>query len=102
MGGAALTTGLELAAAHGLSRADLDESYLVIEDGRGFIKSDAGLVVAQHLKAPWSWLSVLRMVPRPLRDGAYAMIARRRYRWFGHKPQCFQPPPGMSDRFVDR
>ncbi len=100
--GAWSVTGLGLAAEHGLSRADLNETYLVIENGRGFIKSEAGLVVARHLRVPWSWLGVLRLVPRPIRDGAYSIIARQRYRWFGRKPQCFLPPPGMTDRFVDR
>ncbi len=99
--GAWSQTGLDLAAEHGLTRADLDETYLVVENGRGFTKSDAGIVVARHLKAPWSWLGLLRVVPHPLRDAVYSMIARRRYRWFGHKPKCFLPPPGMADRFID-
>lgn len=94
-------TGQRIAAEHGLSPADLDETYLVVEDGRGFTKSDAGLVVVRHLKAPWSWLAALRIVPKPFRDAVYTMIARRRYRWFGHKPKCFHPPAGMSDRFID-
>ena len=95
-------TGLRLAAEHGLTRDDLGETYLVIDRDRGFTKSEAGLVVARHLKAPWSWLRVLRILPRSLRDSAYTFVARRRYRWFGHKPQCFLPPPEMADRFVDR
>lgn len=99
--GAWSATGLSLAAEHGLTRADLDETYLVVENGRGFTKSDAGIVVARHLKAPWSWLGLLHVVPRPLRDAVYSMIARRRYRWFGHKSKCFLPPPGMAHRFID-
>jgi predicted DCC family thiol-disulfide oxidoreductase YuxK len=100
--GAWSATGLSLAAEHGLSRADLNETYLVIENGRGFTKSDAGLVVARHLKVPWSWLGLFRIVPRAMRDGVYSMIARRRYRWLGQKTHCFLPPPGMADRYVDR
>jgi predicted DCC family thiol-disulfide oxidoreductase YuxK len=100
--GAWSATGLRLAAEHGLTPADLDETYLVIENGQGFTRSDASLVVTRKLRAPWSWLGALRLIPRPLRDGIYTMVARRRYRWFGHKPQCFIPPPGMADRFVDR
>ncbi len=99
--GAWSETGLRLAAEHGLSPADLDETFLLIENGRGFCKSDAGLIVARHLKAPWSWLAALRVMPRPVRDALYSTIARRRYRWFGHKPQCFRPPSGMADRFVN-
>jgi predicted DCC family thiol-disulfide oxidoreductase YuxK len=99
--GAWSKTGLNLAAAHGLSRADLNETYLVIENGRSFTKSDAGIVLARHLKAPWSWLGALRIIPTPLRDACYTFIARRRYRWFGHEPSCFRPAAGMAHRFVD-
>ncbi len=99
--GAWSETGLRLAAEHGLSRADLNETYLVIEDGRGFTKSDAGIVLARHLKAPWSWLGALRVVPKPLRDAGYTFIARRRYRWFGHERKCFRPPAGTADRIID-
>ena len=95
-------TGLRLAAEHDLTRADLNETFLVVEDGRGFTKSDAAFVVARRLKAPWSWLGALRFVPRLLRDAVYGAVARRRYRWFGHKAQCFLPPAAMKDRFVDR
>ncbi|MEQ1694683.1 MAG: DCC1-like thiol-disulfide oxidoreductase family protein [Hyphomicrobiaceae bacterium] len=99
--GAWSDTGLRLAADHGLSRTDLDETYLVIENGHSFTKSDAGLVVVRHLNAPWSWLGILRIIPKPLRDALYTLIARRRYRWFGHKSQCFRPPMEAVDRFVD-
>jgi predicted DCC family thiol-disulfide oxidoreductase YuxK len=94
--------GLAVAAKHGLSKADLHETYLVVENGQAYTKSDAGLVVLRHLRPPWSWLTVMKIVPRPLRDGVYTLIARRRYRWFGHKIQCFVPPPGTADRFIDR
>ena len=95
------TTGLRLAAEHGLTGADLQDTYLVIENGQASTKSDAGLVIARHLKVPWRWLSVLGIVPKPLRDAAYTFIARRRYRWFGQRPQCFLPPAGMNNRFID-
>jgi predicted DCC family thiol-disulfide oxidoreductase YuxK len=93
-------TGLALAAAHGLSRGDLDETYLVVENGTGHTKSAAGLVVLRHLRPPWRWLGIMRLVPRAIRDAVYDVIARRRYRWFGHQPLCFVAPPGMADRFI--
>jgi predicted DCC family thiol-disulfide oxidoreductase YuxK len=91
--------GLEIAAAHGLSRANLNETFIVVENGKGYIKSEAGFIILRHLRAPWSWLVILRIVPRFIRDALYTVIARRRYRWFGHREQCFLPPPGMAGRF---
>jgi predicted DCC family thiol-disulfide oxidoreductase YuxK len=40
------------------------------------------------------------VVPRRMRDAVYGLIARRRYRWFGRRDQCFVPASHMRDRFV--
>ncbi len=93
--------GLETAAQHGLSKQDLHKTYLVVVDGQGLTQSDAGLAIVRSLRFPWSALAVLRFVPRPVRDAVYRMVARNRYRWFGHKPACFVPPAASRHRFVD-
>ncbi len=90
-----------LAARHGFSLADLDETFLVIEDGVAHARSEAALRVAAHLKAPWRWLVLARIVPRPLRDWAYSFLARRRYRLFGKMESCFMPSPALRTRFVE-
>jgi predicted DCC family thiol-disulfide oxidoreductase YuxK len=41
------------------------------------------------------------IVPRPLRDAIYDLVARRRYRWFGRRETCMVPGPGIRDRFLD-
>jgi predicted DCC family thiol-disulfide oxidoreductase YuxK len=94
--------GLKLAAKHGLSQRDLDGTYLFIDEGRGLLRSDAGLALLARMRAPWHYLSWLRVVPRPLRDYVYNVVARNRYRWFGRADRCFVPPPGMAHRFIDR
>ncbi len=94
------TLGLGIAAEHGLSRASLNETFLFVENGKGYIKSEAGLILVRHLRRPWCWLAVLRIVPRFIRDACYTVIAHRRYRWFGHSASCFVPLPEMSGRFI--
>ena len=42
----------------------------------------------------------LVLVPRPLRDWAYARIARNRYRWFGRRDSCMVPIPELQQRFL--
>lgn len=93
--------GLAIAAQHGLDEAALQQTYLVADQGRALTRSDAGLALLRHLRLPWRWLIVLRVVPRPLRDRIYSLVARNRYRWFGRVEHCFVPPPGMRSRFVD-
>ena len=92
--------GLELAARHGFTKSDLNETFLVIVEGRALAKSDAGIAILRSLKAPWRWLAVLRLVPRGLRDAAYSSVARRRYRWFGRRKDCVVVPRGERHRFL--
>ena len=92
--------GRTLAAEYGFDVRDLDETYLVLTDGRALMKSDATLAILAILEAPWSWTTALRAVPRGLRDWAYDRMARNRYRWFGRADQCFRPPDEHRARFV--
>ena len=93
--------GLRLAAEHGYDRADLNDSYLVITDEGAYVRSDAGFIILRHLKAPFRWLAILKILPRAWRDAFYDLIARNRYDWFGRKEQCFLPPPEQRHRFID-
>ncbi|MBL0928319.1 MAG: DUF393 domain-containing protein [Phycisphaerales bacterium] len=77
------------------------DSMVVIAQGRALERSDAALAVARGLPWPWRWLAVLGLLPRPVRDGAYRFIARRRYRWFGRRPACMVPTPGARARFLE-
>jgi len=72
----------------------------LIDDDGVHTKSDAALRIAARLGWPWSWLPVLRLVPRGLRDAVYDLIARHRYRWFGQADACRLPGPGDRDRFL--
>ena len=94
-------SGLAMAAEHGLSPMELDRTYLVVKDGVGHVRSDAGLVILDYLRMPWRMLRLLRFCPRFLRDGVYSVVARNRYALFGNKSQCFVPPPDAVQRFID-
>jgi predicted DCC family thiol-disulfide oxidoreductase YuxK len=45
---------------------------------------------------------VVRIVPRSIRDYAYDVVARNRYRWFGRHDACIVPTPELRKRFLDR
>ena len=67
---------------------------------RRIFKSDAALTVLCDLPG-WSWMRVLRAVPKPLRDGVYSLVARTRYRIFGKYEECFVPAAEMRARVME-
>ena len=89
--------GAGLAVEHGL---DGIESVVVIEGERAFVRSDAVLRLTHHLGRPWSVLGAAGVVPRPLRDVAYGVLARSRYRIFGRRAECMVPTPELRARFL--
>ncbi|HLJ11511.1 MAG TPA: DCC1-like thiol-disulfide oxidoreductase family protein [Planctomycetaceae bacterium] len=80
--------------------ANLDS--LAFADGDGVHrKSEAVWRIFRRLGGVWPALGlVLRVIPRPIRDGGYDFIARRRYRWFGKKETCRVPTPEERERFL--
>ncbi len=77
-----------------------DESVLLIQDGRPFVRSDVAIKVGQGLGGLWRAAVVLRLLPKGLRDRAYDALARRRFRLFGRREVCFRPEPGWTARFL--
>jgi predicted DCC family thiol-disulfide oxidoreductase YuxK len=49
----------------------------------------------------WSWVHVLRTLPKPLRDAIYNLVARNRYRIFGKYEACFVPDAEMRARVIE-
>jgi predicted DCC family thiol-disulfide oxidoreductase YuxK len=76
------------------------DSLVLIEGGRGHVRSAAALRVTHWLRAPWRWLGLFVLVPRPLRDLVYRWIVRNRYRWFGRTETCRIPTPALRARFL--
>jgi predicted DCC family thiol-disulfide oxidoreductase YuxK len=87
-------------AQHGLRAEDLD-TVVLVDDGRAYTRSTAVLKLLARLPAPWSWLSLFLVVPRPLRDLVYRFVARNRLRWFGIREACRVPTPELRARFLD-
>ena len=63
-------------------------------------RSDAVLQIFTRLGFPWRLVSWLVVIPRPLRDGAYAWVARNRHRLLGRRDRCRLAGTEDSDRFL--
>ena len=64
------------------------DTVVLVEGGGVFTRLTAAVRIAARLDSPWSLLALLRVVPRPLRDWAYEVVARHRVRWFGRADVC--------------
>ena len=68
---------------------------------RFFTRSDAALFVASQLGWPWRAAVMARCLPKAIRNYAYDVVARTRYRVFGRYDECVMPTPEFRDRFID-
>lgn len=91
--------GASLYRRAGIDPAD-PETIIIVEGDRILRDSDAVLAIYHGLGWPWRALSLLRLVPRALRDPAYRLIARNRYRLFGRRDTCWLPTPEQRDRIL--
>jgi predicted DCC family thiol-disulfide oxidoreductase YuxK len=90
--------GQELLKKHQV-RDDVD-SMILIENEKVYYKSAAALRISRHLRGAWKLLYVFIIVPAPIRNIVYDLIARNRYKWFGQKDSCMLPPPNVRKRFL--
>jgi predicted DCC family thiol-disulfide oxidoreductase YuxK len=76
-------------------------SVILIEEKAIYTESDAVLHILARLGPPWSWMALLRIIPRRFRDACYRFIVRHRYQWFGRTEVCQVPSADISSRFLD-
>ncbi|MCO5285378.1 MAG: DCC1-like thiol-disulfide oxidoreductase family protein [Chitinophagaceae bacterium] len=76
------------------------KTIILIEDGRIYKRSTAALRVARRLPGFWPAFYGLIIIPAPLRDYMYNIVARNRYRWFGKKQECMIPTPELKAKFL--
>lgn len=74
------------------ARARLPSSYLerlgtvILEsDGKFYVRSTAALKIVSRLGGVYVYVNLFRLIPRPLRDAVYRIIAKKRYLWFGRR-----------------
>ena len=79
----------------------IPDSIVLYEQGKFFARSTAALRVARKLTGGWPLLYVFMIIPTPIRDWVYNLIAKNRYKWFGRSESCWMPKPEWKERFRD-
>lgn len=93
-------TGKQLLRRCGMNPEDID-SLVVVEGNRCFRKGDAALEIAGKLGGLWPMTSILRVLPRRIRDRSYDLIARNRNRILRKEQSCMLPGPELRRRILD-
>ena len=91
--------GQDLLKKYNLPTENFD-SFVLIRNNKCYQKSTAALQVCRGLGGLWKILYLLIVIPRPLRDRFYNLVAKNRYKWFGKKDQCMIPSPEVRKRFL--
>jgi predicted DCC family thiol-disulfide oxidoreductase YuxK len=91
--------GRALLEKHGTSR-EATRSLILIENDEISLRSTAVLKIARRMTAPWRWASVFLLVPRPIRDAVYRVVAAIRHRIAGQSNACEIPPPEIRARLI--
>ncbi len=93
-------SGQSLLKQFGLPTNDFD-SFVFINGNNYFLKSSAGLHVLKELGGVWKVFYIFIIIPRPLRDFIYNIIAKTRYKIFGKRDTCMIPTPELKQRFLE-
>lgn len=97
-------TAARVLARHGIDAADLDTFHLVLDVGwpteRVVSRGRGAAVALRRLPGAWRALgTLLGLIPRPLLDVGYRLVARVRYRVWGKADQCVLASPQERAKF---
>ena len=92
-------TGMQWLAKFGLPVEGAD-SFVLVQRNRVYLRSSAVLRVLKEIGGIWKLFYVFMIIPKPIRDFFYNLVARSRYRIFGKQEFCMVPTPDLQDRFL--
>ncbi|GBF38637.1 thiol-disulfide oxidoreductase DCC family protein [Leptospira johnsonii] len=76
------------------------DSILFWDGAEIHIKSNAILEICGKLGGFWKILKLSYIIPRPIRDILYDLIAKNRYKLFGKRESCRMPTPELKERIL--
>lgn len=76
------------------------DSVLFWKNGQLYDQSTAAFKIASYFKGYLKLLQIFWLIPKPLRDYVYQIIAKNRYRWFGKTKTCLIPDNSQKHRFL--
>jgi predicted DCC family thiol-disulfide oxidoreductase YuxK len=83
-----------------LVKPEMGDSIFYLKGDKIFIKSTAVLTALGDLGGVWKLVLFLKIIPSPIRDYVYDIIAKNRYKIFGKHDTCRIPTPEERAKFI--
>jgi predicted DCC family thiol-disulfide oxidoreductase YuxK len=93
-------SGQKLLQEFKLNSNDFDSFVLIIND-KHFTKSTAAIMISKNLDSIVKLLYPLIILPVPIRDFFYDLIAKNRYKFFGKRDVCRIPTEEEKKKFLE-
>ena len=94
-----------LTLRHGANPKDLDTVYVVVDHNLPtehlLSRSDAIIYVLTQLGGIWKGIGLAKILPKAVRNIAYNIVAKNRYRVFGKHDSCMLPDPKNKEKFLE-
>jgi predicted DCC family thiol-disulfide oxidoreductase YuxK len=92
-------TVVDLLRQHNFLSDDLS-TVVLLEGNKLYYQSTAVLKILKQLGGAWVLLYGFIIIPKPVRDFFYNLIAKNRYKLFGRQDACMVPTPELKAKFV--
>ena len=92
--------GKQLLAERNIDPSKIDSIILIEPDVAYYYKSSAALEISKGLSGMYPLMSIFLIIPSPIRDFVYDIIAKNRYKWFGKKESCMIPTKEQQELFL--
>ena len=91
--------GMKLIAKYQLENL-YDKTVILIANEKLYHHSTAIIHLFKILGGGWKILCALIVIPGPVRDFFYSLIARNRLKWFGRRESCRVPTRDELNHFI--
>lgn len=77
----------------------VNDTFILIKDDKCYFQSDAALEISREFSGGWRLLRIFKIIPRPIRNVFYRLIAKHRYWLFGKADACIMPSGDVKSQF---
>ena len=78
------------------------DSIVLINGGNISYQSTAVLYVLYKLNTFWKFFLIFYVIPYPIRDYIYYLVAKSRYSLFGKRDTCIVPDEYIKSKFLNK